>query len=60
MGGLREATFPPNQCIAPHDPDGLAGAVVAALDRGETAVDVSRFSPEVSGAIYERWLTDGV
>jgi hypothetical protein len=58
---LREATFSPNECIAPNDPDALASALIAALDRGDTAVDVeARYSPEASGAVYERWLTDGV
>ena len=65
MGGLREATFPPNACVAPHDADVFAEALADALAR-RTASGAARgqvlerHHPDVSGAAYERWLTSGV
>lgn len=38
LGGLREATLPPNACVRPADPDALAEALAAALSRAGVAV----------------------
>ena len=68
LGGLREATFLPNRCVAPHDDDALAAAIAEARARrsgwdgpeGPRVRVVAGHSPEASGRAYERWLTAGV
>lgn len=67
LGGLREATFAPNQCVPPHDPGALAAAIAAALRRrwgeaprrrGEAPRRrvLARYTPEAAGAAFEAWL----
>ena len=62
LGGLREATFPPNRCVPPGDHDALAAALTATSSRdagdGEPArAEVRRrFSPEASGEVFAAWL----
>lgn len=64
LGGLREATFPPNRCVPPADPDALAEALRLSFGRDPTAGEgprravLARHSPAVSGAAFEAWLED--
>ena len=59
-GGLREATFAPNECVAVGDADALADALVRALHRdGAPAARhavLDRYTPAASAAALERWL----
>lgn len=61
-GGLREATFAPNDCVRPGDSDALASALRRSLGRhpgagAEPRREVlSRFSPEASGGVFASWL----
>lgn len=70
LGGLREATFPPNACVPARDGEALAAAIAAALCAspagGRAAQRRSggirrrieeRHSIEAAGLAYERWLT---
>jgi len=67
LGGLREATFAPNACVPPGDPDALASALAAALRRSAVAARRAlsgprhevrrRHSPDASGAAFEGWLS---
>jgi len=64
-GGLREATFSPNQCVSAEDPDALADALWDALhstaDRDVARRSVlERFSPAASGERLLRWVTEAV
>jgi glycosyltransferase involved in cell wall biosynthesis len=61
LGGLREATFAPNVCIAAGDPDALAHALIDALERTTAAEEardnvVARHAPESSARAFEGWL----
>lgn len=62
LGGLREATFPPNRCVPPADPDALAAALQLSFGRdpaagaGPRQAVIARHSPAVSGATFEAWL----
>lgn len=64
LGGLREATFPPNRCVPPADLDALATALELSFGRDARAGDgprqavIARHSPAVSGATFEAWLED--
>jgi glycosyltransferase involved in cell wall biosynthesis len=61
LGGLAEATFPPNRCVPPGDPDALAGALCDALrlpaQDGPRRAVLRRHSPAAAGAAFEAWLT---
>ena len=62
LGGLREATFAPNACIAPGDPDALASALSAALQRSPASCEAPsarvarRFTPDASGEHFRQWI----
>ena len=65
LGGLREATFSPNRCIPPFDPDALADALAAALastlDReGARRAVLARHAPETAGRQFLRWVAETV
>jgi glycosyltransferase involved in cell wall biosynthesis len=71
LGGLREATFPPNRCIPPGDRDALAAALLDALSTESqqstvTQRDVTRravlarHSPLASGRAFLRWVAEAV
>jgi glycosyltransferase involved in cell wall biosynthesis len=60
LGGIREATFPPNECVPARDLEALEAALVAAIGRRGGAARravVARYSPAASGAAFEAWLT---
>jgi glycosyltransferase involved in cell wall biosynthesis len=60
LGGLPEATFPPNRTIAAGDADRLAEALGAALRQAEDIrprkAVLDRYTPEASAAAFESWL----
>ena len=65
LGGLREATFPPNRCIPADDPDALADALLDGLtstaDRERPRHEVvARFSPAAAGERLLRWVAEAV
>jgi glycosyltransferase involved in cell wall biosynthesis len=65
MGGLREATFPPNRCIPPKSPlalaDALADALAAPISREDARRRVlERHSPVESGQRFLRWVAEAV
>lgn len=66
LGGLREATFAPNLCIAPADRDALGEALLRSVGRAPSAgvaarrEVATRFSPEASGNAFEAWLVASV
>jgi glycosyltransferase involved in cell wall biosynthesis len=61
LGGLQEATFAPNRSVPPGDPDALAAAITAALNQRASSAPrsavIARYSPDVAGAAFERWLS---
>lgn len=62
LGGLREATFPPNRCVPAADLDALAAALQLSFGRDPASGDgprqavIARHSMAVSGATFEAWL----
>jgi glycosyltransferase involved in cell wall biosynthesis len=61
-GGLREATFAPNECVPVGDLDALADALMRALNGGSQSeaprrAVIARHAPEVSAAAFGQWLT---
>lgn len=62
LGGLREATFAPNSCVAPGDPAALASGLSAALLRSQESCEPARsqvarrYTPEASGERYREWV----
>ena len=62
LGGLREATFAPNACVAPGDPTALASALADALLRSQESCEAPRtevalrFTPEASGEQFRKWV----
>jgi len=66
LGGLSEATFPPNAAVPAGDPDALAGAISSALRRQAAPVPGPRravlrhHTPAASAAVFEAWLQAAV
>ena len=65
LGGLREATFPPNRCIPPHSPHDLAAALLDALEdgggrEGARCCVVEEHSPATASVRFLRWVAEGV
>jgi len=65
LGGLPEATFPPNRCVPGGDVDALADALLEGLcstaDRdGPRREVVGRFSPAAAGGHLLRWVAEAV
>jgi glycosyltransferase involved in cell wall biosynthesis len=65
VGGLREATFPPNRCIPPGDRDALMVALIDALSTSAPQADARRsvlaqHSPNAAGATFLRWVAEAV
>ena len=65
LGGLCEATFPPNRCIPPKSLPTLADALAEALATDRSRADarrrvLERHSPTAAGGVFLRWVAEAV
>jgi glycosyltransferase involved in cell wall biosynthesis len=65
MGGLREATFPPNRCIPPKSLPALTAALAESLTAPASGEDarrrvLERHSSAASGQQFLRWVAEAV
>jgi glycosyltransferase involved in cell wall biosynthesis len=65
MGGLREATFPPNRCIPPKSRNALADALAETLTAPASREEarrrvLERNSSAASGQQFLRWVAEAV